>query len=254
MPPHPGFPFYDIMKAIMTTVPIQTTQERPGLIRVPASYADYLAWEPDNAKVEWKDGEIITYMPATDRHQQIVIFLAYVLNTLVELLGLGRVQIGPFEAKLWPDGPAREPDVLFVSANRAERFDDRRFNGAPDLVIEVVSAGSARIDKVDKFIEYEQAGVREYWVIDPRPRQQQADFYRRDEAGRLVPAPLDDDGIYHSAVLPGFWLDPEWLRDDPLPNVSLKTAEIAKDLANLSDDVRAAYRHLYDVLSRLPAA
>jgi len=189
-------------------------------------------------------------MSATDLHQRIVLLLSGLLDSFVELLSLGRVQIAPFEVKLWPGGPSREPDVLFVANEHLGRIEEKRLIGAPDLVIEVVSAGSARIDKVDKFIEYEQAGVREYWLIDPRPRQQQADFYRRDDDGRFTPAPLDKNGIYHSAILPGLWLNPEWLRDDPLPNASLIMAEIAKDLPTLPEDVRNAYRVLHGALNR----
>jgi hypothetical protein len=103
---------------------------------------------------------------------------------------------------------------------------------------------------VEKFIEYEQANIREYWVIDSRPRHQQADFYQRGANGRFAPAPLDEDGTYRSVVLPGFWLYPDWLRAELLPPVPLKLAEIAKDMTALPEDVRTAYRAFYDALAR----
>ena len=149
-----------------------------------------------------------------------------------------------------PGGRPRGPDVLFISLDRLSQLTPQRFEGGPDLVIEIVSSSSARADRAEKFIEYERAGVREYWLIDSREGKEQADFYQLDATGRFVSVPLDADGQYHSAVLPGLTLNPAVLRAAELPNPPLLLAAIAKDLATLPDDVRAAYRALYDALSR----
>jgi len=226
------------------------TRERQAVTRIPATYAEYLAWADESALVEWKDGEIITYMPPTDRHQDITGFLFGLLKDFVRLLELGVVRVAPLEVKLWPDGPSREPDILFVSRERLGQLTAKRFEGGPDLVVEIVSNSSARVDRVEKLIEYERAGVREYWLIDPRRGKEQADFYQLDEHGRFVSVALDDEGVYHSAVLPGFRLDPTALRLAILPHPQLILAALAKDLADLPDDVRAAYHALYDALSR----
>jgi Uma2 family endonuclease len=230
-----------------TTIPRQKQQQ--SVIRTPGSYADYLAWPVESRLVEWKDGEIIEYMPASDRHQALILFLSTLLNLYIKALALGELRFAPLEVKLWPDGPSREPDILFVANERVAQLTDKRYLGGPDMVVEVISTSSARIDRVEKFIEYEQAGVREYWLIDPRPRQQQAEFYQRGADGRFLSAPLNEDGFYRSAVLPGFWLNPDWLRAEKLPPPALIMAEIAKDVAALPDDVRAAYRALYDALN-----
>ena len=92
--------------------------------------------------------------------------------------------------------------------------------------------------------------MREYWLIDPRRGKEQADFYQGDADGRFVSVPLDAEGRYHSAVLPGLTLDPAVLRAAQLPNPQLLLAAVAKDLATLPDGVRAAYRAPYDPLSR----
>jgi Uma2 family endonuclease len=70
-------------------------------------------------------------------------------------------------------------------------------------------------DRGAKYYEYEQGGVREYWLIDPL--REQAEFYHLGENGIYRPAALGEDGLYRSSVLPGFWLDPEWLWRDPPP-------------------------------------
>lgn len=229
-----------------TAPPVQQDEIR----RWPATYADYLAWPDESVIVEWKDGEIIEYTPPTEQHQHIVRALVGLVGSLVDLTDTGVVHVAPFEVKLWPGGPAREPDILFISRDRLGQLTPQRFEGGPDLVIEIVSSSSARTDRVEKLIEYEQAGVREYWVIDPREGKEQADFYQLDATGRFDSVPLDAAGVYHSAVLPGLTLDPALLRAAELPSPQLLLAAIAKDLATLPDDVRAAYRALYDALSR----
>jgi Uma2 family endonuclease len=235
----------------MLTSPLEITRKEREATRISATYADYLGWEPENAIVEWKDGEIITYMPPTGRHQDLLGFLTSLLDQFIDVLNLGALRHAPFEVKLWPDGPSREPDILFTSNERLDQLTEKRYLGAPDLVVEVISTSSARSDRVEKFIEYERAGVREYWVIDPRPGQQQAKFYQWSSDGRFFPVALDEGGIYHSLVLPDFWLHPDWLREGTLPPATLKMAEIVKDLATLPDDVRAAYRALYEALTKV---
>ncbi len=66
-------------------------------------------------------------------------------------------------------------------------------------------------DRRDKFREYAEAGVREYWIIDPRPRKQRADFFRLDEQGQYGLYATEDNQQIKSEVLPGFWLRPSWL-------------------------------------------
>jgi Uma2 family endonuclease len=140
--------------------------------------------------------------------------------------------------------------MLFVSEKNLENLTDKRFEGGPDLVVEVISADSARRDRVDKFQEYEQAGVREYWLIDPRPNRQQADFYERDETGLFVPAEIDEAGVFRSAVLPGFWLNVNWFCQEPLPNPQLLLAQVLMEVEGVSADIRAAYRALYEALTK----
>jgi hypothetical protein len=71
-------------------------------------------------------------------------------------------------------------------------------------------------DRDDKYREYRDAGVREYWILDPRPRKRRADFYFLNEAGDYVLFATEEDERVESRVLPGFWIKPEWLWP-PLP-------------------------------------
>ena len=116
-----------------------------------------------------------------------------------------------FEMKLGPRGSARQPDILFVSVKHLDRLTPQRLDGPADLVIEIISNDSVRRDRYDKLREYGRAGVREYWVIDPRPGKQRADFLQLDETGEYALIATEDDERYASAVLRGFWLRPAWL-------------------------------------------
>jgi Uma2 family endonuclease len=211
------------------------------------SYDEYLSWAGETRVMEWANGEGIAYLPASNRHQDLSRFLSILIGNFANFLDLGTILIAPFEVKLWPDGPAREPDILFISQAQAEQLQTQRFIGGPALVIEIISSSSVTADRVDKFSEYEQAGVAEYWLIDSRPFQQQADFYRR-QAGKFEAVPLTDEGIFHSAVLPHFWLNPAWLTAETLPNPQRILSEIMLTVPDLSDEARAAYTALYNLL------
>ena len=219
----------------------------PAVKQQTVSYEDYLDQASESRIMEWVDGEVITYMPASDRHQDISRFLTTILDTFVTFFKLGFLRYAPFEAKLWPNGPSREPDVLYISQEQSEQLQPQRFIGGPALVIEIISPSSVTADRVDKFSEYERAGVEEYWLIDSRPYQQQADFYRRQE-DKFEAVPLTDEGIFHSAVLPHFWLNPAWLTAETLPNPQRILSEIMLTVPDLSDEARAAYTALYNLL------
>lgn len=216
--------------------------------RTKMSYEEYLEYANETRIMEWVDGEVIEYMPAGYLHQNIVRFLLALLNSFVEMMQLGIILPAPFETKLWADGPAREPDIIFVSQKQLNKLTDRRFEGAPDLAVEIVSPGSVSEDRVRKFNHYEQAGVPEYWIIDPRPRQQQVDCYVIDEDGIYHPVPINEDGVYRSAVLPGFWFKVDWLWQEELPQVQLALAEILLSMESLPPQVREVSQAWYDLL------
>jgi Uma2 family endonuclease len=208
------------------------------------SYEEYLALPHDGRIMEWVDGEVISYIPTTPRHQKIVTILVTLLRSYVYALNLGEILPAPVEVKLCPGGPSREPNVLFFGREKAVQLTDKRFEGAPDLVVEVVSPGSATIDRVEKFLEHEQAGVGEYWFIDPRPRKQQADFYVPNETGRFAEADLEADGVYHSRLIPGFRLRLDWLWQPEEVDVVRVLAELLAHAPGLSDEQRAHYSQM----------
>ncbi|MCB0111863.1 MAG: Uma2 family endonuclease [Caldilineaceae bacterium] len=125
-----------------------------------------------------------------------------------------------------PISNSREPDLLFVKTENKHYLEEQRLAGVADLVVEVVSAESVKRNNEDKFAEYEAAGVQEYWIIDPRPEQLRAEFWLLDENGQYQSMPVHEK-IDHSTVLPGFWLNTEWLWDTERYPALAAFAEIA---------------------------
>lgn len=185
--------------------------------RIPMSYEEFLDFAAD-IHAEWVDGEAIVFMPPTTIHQQITGFLYILVSLFVRSRNLGDVMIAPYTMRVRPAARAREPDVLFVAREHAQRLTPEGLEGPADLIVEVVSESSVERDHVSKFSEYQEAGVREYWIIDPRSDQQRADFYQLLPHGVYQLILPDTDGRYHANVLPGFWLQLDWLWQQPLPD------------------------------------
>ncbi|NJO07640.1 MAG: Uma2 family endonuclease [Chloroflexaceae bacterium] len=204
--------------------------------RIPMSYEDYLEAVDTRAHAEWVNGEAIIFMPPSTRHQQIIGFLYRLIAEFVDLLQLGTVLIAPFEMKVSPTSNAREPDMLFVATAHLPRLTRQRLAGPADLVVEVISPESLHRDRADKFFEYQQAGVREYWLIDPRDGQQQVAVYALNAAGQYQPIAADAEGRIASTVLTGFWLRPAWLWQEPLP----APLPVLMQLPTVAEALRAA--------------
>src|SRR5690606_34006380 len=100
----------------------------------------------------------------------------------------------------------------FIRNEHLHRKAEKHLAGPADLVVEVVSPGSERLDRVVKRAEYEEGGVPEYWVIDPH--NQRVDFFVLDDDGRYRSvAPVD--GEYRAREVDGFRLRVEWLWERP---------------------------------------
>ena len=203
---------------------LATIASAPRERRLSMTYEEFLSWANEDVHAEWVDGEVIVFMPPKTKHQQVAGFLYKLLGLFVEFADLGELLAAPFEMRL--SRSAREPDILFVAKEHLERLTPERLVGPADLVVEIVSDESARRDRVEKFNEYMEAGVREYWVIDARPGREQADVWVLDEQGRYQARAVDEEGRYHAAVLPEFWLEVDWLWQSPLPSAQAAFAEI----------------------------
>lgn len=194
------------------TPKIQTDFE---VVPYPMTWEEFLAFGDEDTWAEWIDGEVIKMFSASTRHQEIVLFLAQVLGLYVRSANLGDVFIAPFAMKLAAARRGREPDLLFVSREKNYLIERTFLNGAADLVVEVVSPESVGRDRGEKFVEYEAAGVREYWLIDYERRR--AEFYELADDGLYRLA--QTDGVFRSRVIEGFFVREDWFWQENLPTI-----------------------------------
>ena len=145
------------------------------------TYSDYCAWD-DDERWELIDGIPYAMSPAPSRrHQRILLELAgqireYLKDKTCELY------IAPFDVRLSADGyddTVVQPDIIVVCDE--SKLDEKGCVGAPDLIIEVLSPSTSARDRVTKLNKYLQAGVREYWIVDPESKSVSTHILKDEE-------------------------------------------------------------------------
>ena len=123
---------------------------------------------PEDKRYQLLDGEMALAPSPTTRHQTIIVQLFLVLHQFVNEHNLGRTWVAPLDVVL-SNHDVAQPDILFVSNERAGIVTEANIQGAPDLVVEVVSPSTAEYDRGYKQLLYGRHGVREYWIVEPHP-------------------------------------------------------------------------------------
>ena len=132
------------------------------------TYQDYLNIDGDE-RYELIDGELIMVGAPNEAHQTASVFLVSRMFMFADDRELGKVLHAPFDVIL-SDTDVVQPDILFVSNERAHIRTPANIRGAPDLVVEILSPSSASRDWSDKLNLYSKHGVKEYWIVDPANR------------------------------------------------------------------------------------
>ena len=141
----------------------------PGPPQGSWTYDDYAALPDDGRRYEIVNG-VLVMAPAPDLgHQSIVLRLSHYLFAHAELAGLGRVFAAPIDVELESKN-VFQPDVIVLLNAHLDRVAAKRIIGAPDLVVEVASPGTAAFDRLTKYDIYARAGVREYWIVKSAQR------------------------------------------------------------------------------------
>lgn len=132
---------------------------------------------PEDIRVEVFDGEIYNMASPSQEHQTILTELLVSIRYYLKKKG-GSCQVfpAPFDVKL-SDKPLTivQPDIMIVCDKN--KLDGRRCNGAPDFIIEIVSPGNPADDYIRKLYYYKNAGVREYWIVDPRRKNVTVNYF-----------------------------------------------------------------------------
>jgi len=133
------------------------------------TYADYLKWQFDE-RVELIKGRLFKMSPAPKRvHQRIAIKLGKQLIPFFDEKGC-EIYYAPFDVRFPKEHEEQvqtvvQPDISVICDKG--KLDELGCNGAPDFIIEILSAGTSRKDYTEKYQLYEEHGVREYWIVNP---------------------------------------------------------------------------------------
>ncbi len=142
---------------------------------------------PDGQRAELVDGKIYDMAPPSPLHQQLVMELSATLrNHIKEKGGNCKVYPAPFAVFIKEDNSNYvEPDISVVCGS--EKISDRGCEGSPDFIIEIVSPSSRKMDYSTKNALYANAGVREYWIVDPARGRTTVYRYEEDAAPIIIP-------------------------------------------------------------------
>jgi Uma2 family endonuclease len=176
------------------------------------TYADYLEWEGPQ-RYQLFNGEAFQMASPSVTHQAILMGLSSKFDNWLEGKPC-RVFVSPLDVRLFPkednsDNTVLQPDILVVCDKN--KLVKNSVNGAPDFVIEIMSPSNTHRELFLKFQYYLEAGVREYWVIEPEEKKVLVHIY---ENGRYISAIYKDNARIPVSVLPGLEiaLDDLWAR------------------------------------------
>jgi len=170
------------------------------------TYEDYLRLPDDGNRYEVLRGHLYVTPPPVPEHQFSSFEVAFQLSDFVRRKDLGLVLAAPLAVKL-PRGIATpvEPDVMFFRKGNGPRWDLGHYEGVPDLLAEILSPGTRRRDQTVKLQAYLDAGVPEYWLVDPRARTVVVYTLEKGKGYTELCRGGEGDRV-HSAVLSGFEL------------------------------------------------
>ena len=148
---------------------------------------DYIYSLPEGQRAELIDGVIYDMAPPNRLHQELVMNLSAEIREYIRKNnGFCKVYPAPFAVFLNKDDKTYvEPDISVICDK--SKIDNRGCNGAPDFIIEIVSLSSRKMDYTTKNALYSDAGVREYWIVDPETQRTTIYRYEEDVAPMILP-------------------------------------------------------------------
>jgi Uma2 family endonuclease len=165
------------------------------------THDDFCLLPEDGKRREIIEGELFARPSPQTPHQRAVMRLSIRLGYFVECRRLGELFAAPFDV-VFSEFDVVEPDLLYISSVRSGVLTHKNVQGAPDLVVEVLSESTARVDRSIKLKLYGKFGVQEYWIIDPNGPS--AEIYRRGQEGLDLIANLSAADALCSPLFPGF--------------------------------------------------
>ena len=199
------------METTTETTKVQPGFHRPRFYDIPSfageipekktyTYADY-ARLPEGAPYQLIGGQLIMTSSPIPYHQEVLRKLGFKILVFLEKKNLGHLYYAPLDV-YFSDSDVYQPDIIFIKKEREEIIGDTKIDGAPDMVIEILSPSTAYYDLRNKFRTYEQADVNEYWIVDPGHKR--IEVYENKGKKFNVYMEAEGEGKISSKVLEGF--------------------------------------------------
>jgi Uma2 family endonuclease len=174
-----------------------------SILTGPLTYEDLCRQREDGNRYELIDGVLIVIAGPSPMHQWVSHRLAVAFDRAVVEPGLGFIFAAPLDVQLGPQTYV-QPDLLVVLRERAGIIGATLIEGAPDLVVEIISASSRAIDRTRKLTLYARSGVREYWLVDLEARSVTV---HAEPVGDRFARVERADQTARSVILPGLAVD-----------------------------------------------
>lgn len=166
------------------------------------TYEDYVLFPEDGQRHEIIDGEHYVSPAPIPKHQRVSMRLSVRVGGLVETRQLGEVYAAPIDVLLSRHDVV-QPDLLFNSNERTAILKEKNIQGAPDLVVEILSDSTRKLDEHLKLARYELLGVLEYWIVDPIAERAHVFRAAEEELRRVAELSAEAGDVLTTPLLPG---------------------------------------------------
>ncbi len=168
--------------------------------KIKLTYEDYMLLPDDLNRYEILDGELNVTPAPTTKHQTISVSLLTLLHQYVRERRAGKVFSAPIDVIL-DESSIVQPDLIFISQERAGIIAEKNVRGAPDLVIEILSPNTAKVDRLRKMQLYLRYEVKHYWIVDPDTET--LEVYKLESGKYHVMGGFEKSDIFEPELFPG---------------------------------------------------
>jgi Uma2 family endonuclease len=167
------------------------------------TYEDYLK-TPDDKRYELIEGDLLMTPSPNARHQEILMNLSAMIHQHVMGENLGKVFFAPLDVHLGDN--VVQPDILFISRERMNIIGEKNVQGAPDLVVEILSESTAYRDTIHKKKLYARFGVKECWLVAPEDRLVEV-YTLKDKGEYQLLKTYTEENVIESHVVKGLKIE-----------------------------------------------
>jgi len=164
------------------------------------TYEDYRQLPDDGRRYEVIEGELVMAPSPARKHQEIIVNLGLALGFFIKSHSLGKFYFAPFDVLL-SEYTVVQPDILFISNERLSVLTEENVQGAPDLIVEILSPATRERDLGIKKKIYARFGVREYWIVDPE--KETIEIWSLKASGFKLHQTFQRNDNLRSPLLPG---------------------------------------------------